>query len=181
MAIERKEIFMDESKRGSIIAGAGLVLLGVLFICLNLFQGITLAKSWPVIFFVIAFAFFLPGLAWPESRKGLAALYIPGTILFVIGLIFFFNTLTGIWAVWAYAWILIPASVGLGMMLAAKGGKWEHGVFLVGTWIALISLAVFAVFAALFGNLVLKFIGAGIMVVMGVLMLIRPFVKKAAV
>jgi hypothetical protein len=172
---------MNESKRGSIIAGVGLIVLGALFICLNLFQGITLAKSWPLIFFVIAFAFFLPGLAWADSRKGLAALYIPGTITLMLGLIFLFNTLTGYWAIWAYAWILIPASVGLGMMQAAKSGKWGHGVYLAGIWIALTSLAVFSVFAALFGNMVLKFIGAGIMVLMGVLMLTRSFVKKAAV
>lgn len=170
---------MNSKNRGSIIAGIGLVLLGGLFICLNLFPNITLGKTWPVIFFVVAFAFFLPGLAWPDSRKGLAALYIPGTILFVLGLIFLFCTLTGFWASWAFAWLLVPASVGLGMMLAAWSGKWEHGVWLVGVWIALVSLAVFAVFAALFGNALLKYTGAAVMVLMGVMMLLKPFLKKA--
>jgi hypothetical protein len=170
---------MNTKNSGSMIAGIGLVLLGALFICLNLFPGITLDKTWPVIFFVIAFAFFLPGLAWPESRKGLAALYIPGTIIFVLGLIFLFCTLTGFWAAWAFAWILVPASVGLGMMLAAWGGKWQRGVWLVGVWMALISTAVFAVFAALFGNTLLKYIGAGFMVLMGILLLVRSFLKKA--
>ena len=169
---------MKSKNSGSIIAGIGLVLIGALFIILNLFPNITISKTWPVIFLVIAFALFLPGLAWPESRKGLAALYIPGTIMLVLGLIFLYCTFTGFWAAWAFAWILVPASVGLGMVLAAWAGGWQHGVYLVGIWIALISLAVFAVFAALFGNIVLKYVGAGIMVVMGILMLVRPFLKK---
>ena len=169
---------MSETKRGSLIAGVGLVLLGALFICINLIPGFSLARTWPVIFFVIAFAFFLPGLAWPDSRRGLAALYIPGTILFVLGLIFLFNTLTNNWFVWAFAWILIPAGVGLGLILASWAGKWSHSIYLVGAWMALISVAIFAVFAALFGDMVLKLSGAGIMVLMGIFMLLRSFVKK---
>ncbi len=93
---------MKKTNNGSLIAGIGLVLLGALFICFNSVPGFTLAKTWPVIFFVIAFAFFLPGLAWPDSRRGLAALFIPGTILFALGVIFLFNTLSDIWVVWAY-------------------------------------------------------------------------------
>lgn len=169
---------MDETKRGSLIAGIGLVLLGALFIVINLLPGISISKTWPAIFFVIAFAFFLPGLAWPESRKGLAALFIPGTILFVLGLIFLFNTLSSNWVVWAFAWTLIPASVGLGMVLAAAYGRWARGAWLVGIWIALISVAVFAVLAAIFGDTTLKFIGAGIILLMGVGMMLRAVLKK---
>ncbi len=169
---------MNKRNSGSLIAGIGLILLGALFFVFNLIPGFTLAKTWPIIFFVIAFAFFLPGLAWPDSRKGLAALYIPGTIIFVLGAIFLFNTLTRNWGVWAFAWILIPASVGLGMILAGRAGHWDKGAELVGIWMALISLAIFAVFAALFGNPVTKFIGAGIMVLLGIAMLVRPFLKK---
>jgi hypothetical protein len=171
---------MKKTNSGSLIAGIGLVLLGALFICFNLIPGFTLAKTWPIIFFVIAFAFFLPGLAWPDLRKGLAALYIPGTIIFVLGVIFLFNTLTDVWIVWAYAWILIPASVGLGIAVAAWAGQWSRGARLVGIWIALISLATFAVFAAIFGNGAVRFFGAGIMVLMGIFMLIRSFIKKDA-
>ena len=172
---------MNETNRGSLIAGVGLVLLGAVFVVINLIPGSTIRYTWPVIFFVIAFAFFLPGLAWPDSRAGLAALFIPATILAVLGAIFLFNTISGNWAVWAFAWILLPASVGLGLMFAAQAGKWSHGVWLVGIWMALISMAIFAVFAALFGPGAVKFVGAGIMVVMGLLMLLRSFSKKPAV
>lgn len=171
---------MHHANRGSLIAGVGLVLLGALFICLNLIPGVTLRNIWPLIFFVIAFAFFLPGLVWPDSRKGLAALFIPGTIFFVLGAIFLFSTLTGYWIIWAFAWLLIPASVGLGMMLAAWAGGWSHGSWLVGVWMALVSMVLFAVFAALFGNTVVKFIGAGLLLLLGLFMLFRSFWKKPA-
>jgi len=171
---------MNESNRGTLVAGAGLILLGAFFICLNLIPGFNLHGTWPVIFIVIAFAFFLPALVWPRSRKGLAALFIPGTIFGVLGLIFLFNTLTGNWAVWAYAWTLIPASVGLGMLLASQTGGWGHGTWLVGLWMALVSVAVFAVFAALFGDMTLKFIGAGFMILMGLGLLARSIWMKPA-
>jgi hypothetical protein len=171
---------MKNTNRGSLIAGIGLILLGALFIVLNILPNITIRQTWPIIFLVAAFGFYLPALAWPESRKGLAALFIPGTILFVLGAIFLFNTLASDWRIWAFAWILIPASVGLGMMLAAWVGKWEHGVWMVGTWMATLSLALFAVFAAMFGQDLVRYIGAGLLVTMGLYLLIRSFLKKPA-
>jgi len=105
-------------------------------------------------------------------------LLIPGAIFFGLGVLFLYNTLSNNWAVWAYAWILIPASVGLGLMLAGKVGGWNNNVWLVGVWMALISVTVFAVFAALFGNIVVKFIGAGVLVALGLLLLIRSILKK---
>lgn len=170
---------MKPTNRGSLIAGIGLILLGALFVVFNLIPKITIRETWPIVFFVIAFAFALPSLAWPESKKGLAALLIPGAIFLGLGAIFLYNTLSHNWAIWAFAWILIPASVGLGLMLAGKVGRWNNSVWLVGVWMALISLTVFAVFAALFGNLAVKFIGAGVLVALGLLLLIRSILKKA--
>lgn len=168
-----------KTNRGSLIAGIGLIVLGALFIAFNLIPKITIRETWPIVFFVIAFAFCLPALAWPESKRGLAALFIPGAIFFVLGAIFLFNTLSHNWAVWAFAWILVPASVGLGLMLAGKIGQWNNNVGLVGTWMALISVVIFAVFAALFGAMVVKFIGAGVLLALGLVLLIRSIVKKS--
>jgi hypothetical protein len=172
---------MKDINRGSLIAGVGLVLLGALFIVFNLIPGFTIKQTWPIIFLVAGFGFCLPALAWPDSRKGLAALFIPGTILFVLGAIFLFNTLAKEWTIWAFAWILIPAAVGLGMMLAAKIGEWSHGVWVVGTWMAILCLSLFAVFAALFGHVIVKYVGAGLLVLMGVYLLVRSFLKKPVV
>jgi hypothetical protein len=173
---------MKEINRGSLIAGIGLISLGALFIVFNLIPGFTIKETWPIIFLVAGFGFCLPALAWPDSRKGLAALFIPGVILFVLGAIFLFNTLSGNWSIWAYAWILITGSVGLGMMLAAKVGEWSRGVWVVGAWMGILCLALFAVFAALFGGVnYLRYIGAGLLVVMGVLLIVRAVLKKQTV
>jgi len=175
---------MKDVNRGSLIAGIGLILLGGLFIGFNFIEGFGIKQTWPMILIVAGFGFCLPALAWPDSRKGLAGLFIPGTILFVLGAIFLFNTLTYVsprqntWNIWAFAWILIPASVGLGMMLAAKVGGWSHGVWVVGAWIGILSLALFGVFAAIFGTEIVKYVGAGILVVMGLYLLINSFLKK---
>jgi hypothetical protein len=171
---------MDKSKRGSFAAGIGLILIGAMFLVFYFIPGLSLHMTWPIIFLVLGFAFFLPGMAWPESRRGLAALYIPGTILLGLGVIFFSNTLSGNWYMWAYEWLLIPASVGLGMMLAAWGGNWNRVIWQVGLWIALISVAAFSVFAALFGDKVIKLVGAGILVLLGIGMLARSFMNKKA-
>lgn len=175
---------MKNINRGYLIAGIGLVFLGVLFIIFNLFSKITGAQTWPIILLVAAFGFFLPALVWPQSKKELASLYIPGAILFVLGAIFLFNTLTDQWGnVWLFAWLLIPGSVGLGLMLASWIGQWSHSVWTVGAWIAAISLVLFAVLAGLFGkSLPIKYTGAGCLLVLGLIFLIRSFLnKKAAV
>jgi hypothetical protein len=172
---------MKEINRGSLIAGIGLISLGALFIIFNLIPGFRI-DTWPIIFIVAGFGFCLPALAWPDSRKGLAALFIPGVIICVLGLIFLFNTLTNDWRIWAFAWILIPGSVGLGMMLAAQVGGWSRSVWVVGTWMGILCLALFAVLAALFGDSdAIHYVGAGILLLMGIYLLVRSLLKKPAV
>jgi hypothetical protein len=172
---------MKNINRGSMIAGVGLILLGALFIVFNLLPNIGFKETWPMILIVAGFGFCLPALAWSESKKGLSALFIPGVILFVLGGIFLFTTLVhGVRGTWSVAWILIITSVGLGMMLAAKVGEWDHTVFMVGAWIALVSLVLFAVLAAIFGAGVVKYVGAGLLLLLGLYLLINSFFKKKA-
>ena len=169
---------MSGSNRGSMVTGIVLIGLGALFVALNLIPGVSASKTWPLIFIVAAIGFFLPAFVWSNSRHGLAGLFIPGSILLVLGAIFLFNTLTGIWGIWAYAWILIPASVGLGLLSGAWVGKWDRNVWQVGVWMLIISLTVFALLASLFGNIVIKAIGAGLLVATGIVLLVRSFLKK---
>ncbi len=171
---------MNESNRGTMIAGIALIVMGALFFALNLIPGMDAGKTWPLILIVLGVGFCLPAFVWYKSKESLAGLFIPGCILLILGAIFLFNTLTGIWNVWSIAWILIPASVGLGLITAAAMGNWDRSVKMVGIWMLIISLCLFALFAALFANIVVKSIGAGILVVTGVIMLLRSFLKKPA-
>lgn len=171
---------MNESNRGTMTAGIILVVLGALFFAMNLIPGINAAKTWPLILVVLGIGFCLPAAIWPNSRESLAGLLIPGCILLVLGAVFLFNTLTGIWSIWAIAWILIPGSVGLGLITGSYAGKWDRSVRQVGIWMLALSLSVFALFACLFDNLVIKAIGAGMMIATGLILLIRSLIKKPA-
>jgi hypothetical protein len=56
------------------------------------------------------------------SGKSGAPLAIPGSIVTMIGLILFYQSLTDHWESWSYAWTMIITSVGIGIMIA---GAWS--------------------------------------------------------
>ena len=161
--------------RGTLYLAVLLIAIGVIVLGLNLIPGAGPAQTWPVILFVIAIAFFLPAFLWPVSRRGLAGMAIPGSILAVLAAILAYDTLTGDWSSWGYMWILIVASVGLGLILAASIGGWGRGTIVVGLWIAVSSLVVFSIFAGIFGGPVLRAIGPVLLIVVGVGFLARSF------
>lgn len=100
-------------RAGSTVAfGVVLVVLG-LFALLIQFTGFDAGESWPL--FVV-----IPGLTLlivGYISLGTGAL-IPGAILTVIGLILAYQSSTGDWPSWAFAWPLVaPGGVGLGLFL----------------------------------------------------------------
>jgi hypothetical protein len=172
---------MNESKKGTLATGIILVVLGAAFIIINLVPGLTASKTWPFIFIVAGIGFLLPAMIWPNARGGLAGLYIPGMIFITLGAIFLFNVLSSHWSIWAYAWILIVTAVGLGLYSGALMGKWHQDVRKTGLWMMLVSGALFAFFAALFGDMLVKAIGAGFLILMGILIVVRSLLKKQPV
>ncbi len=168
---------MNTMNRGSIVGAIVLIGMGVLFLVFNLL-GVTLTQTWPIIFFGIGAVFFLPALIWPSLRSGLASLYIPGVIMVGLGCIFLYDTLTNDWASWAYAWILITGSVGLGLALAGWIGEWGREVISVGWWMFVISLVVFSIFATIFGGSALKAAGPVVLILFGIWLLFRAVRRK---
>ena len=79
---------------------------------------------------------------------------------------------------WAYAWLLILVASGLGLALAAWIGAWGDAAIEMGVWMAIINGAVFGLFATLFGNLLLKNIGTGAILLGGFLLLLRWFLNR---
>ncbi len=158
--------------RGSIVVGGILVLIGAIFLFVNVFR-IDFGQVWPVIFFIIGAGFYLPVLLMPNDRRNLSSFLIPGTILFGLGTIFFYNILADNWGSWAYIWALIPASVGLGLLLAARVGDWGGDTMKVGFWMFVISTGVCLVLAAFFGGGNAGLIGAILLIALGVYLLIR--------
>ena len=170
---------MENNNRTSVVFAVILIGLGALMLILNLIPGMSFSKTWPIIFFVLAAGFFIPPLVWREARKGLAALFIPGSIMLTLGLIFIYCTISSDWVVWAYAWTLIPGGVGLGIVLASWYGEWGQATTMTGIWMLVISLMVFGLFGALFGKALLKAFGAILLILGGGLMLWRSLRKPA--
>lgn len=162
-------------ERGRVFVAILLLVAGGILLAGNLLSGWGSLLSWPVIFFVLALGFFLPAGLWHSQRKGLAGMYIPGVILLVLGAIFTYNTISGDWGAWAYLWALIPASVGLGLALAAWVGGWGEGTVWVGIIMMAVSLGVFALMASLMGSTMLGTVGPALMILLGIALLVRAF------
>ena len=160
------------NNRGSVVTGGILILIGAIFLFVNVFR-IDFGQIWPIIFFIIGAGFFLPVLLMPRERQNLAGLLIPGTILFGLGAIFFYNIFADNWGAWAYIWALIPASVGLGLLLAARVGHWGGDTMKVGFWMFVISTGVCAILAAFFGGGNAGLIGAVLLIGLGVVLLLQ--------
>lgn len=160
------------SQSSAIIVGGVLIVLGALFLAFNVLR-IDFGKIWPIIFFIIAAGFYLPVLLMTNERQNLSGLLIPGTILAGLGVIFFYNTLTNDWGSWAYIWTLIPASVGLGLIVAARVGHWGNEVMTVGFWMFVISAGLCFILAAFFGGGNAGALGAILLIGLGAWLLIR--------
>jgi len=175
------EGILKKSNRALVIVALYLILMGILFVTLMFIPGVSLDTAWPIIFVVFGITLFLPAIIWPSSRRGLAVLFIPGTMIVVLGLLFQYSTLMGDWAAWIYAWLLIPASFGLGLILAGKGGGWSRGVSRFGLGIFVLFSVAYGLFAALMGAMFMKALGAGLVVLSGVLILVAAFRKPSHV
>lgn len=104
---------------GGLIGGSILIGLGVLFLLGQFFNFMAWQFLWP--FFVVGVGglFFVGMLVGGKPAAGLA---IPGSIIGVIGLMLFYQNLTGHWSSWAYGWTVIVMAVGLGIWIAGLWG-----------------------------------------------------------
>jgi len=139
---------MDSQRRSSVAGGLVLILLGALFLAVQWVPGLQLWFSWPLIIIGIGVLLLIVGLL-----TGVLAMAMPACIVGGIGGLLYWQNATGNWESWAYAWTLIPGFVGVGMVLSGLLGGDTRQMVSGGGWLILISLVLFAVFAAFFGAL----------------------------
>jgi hypothetical protein len=93
--------------------GLVLVVVGVFFLIMRLFQIDLSTYGWPLYVIIPGLTLLIVGF----FSLGTGAL-VPGGIVTVTGLILAAQNATGDWASWAYAWTLVvPGGAGLGLFL----------------------------------------------------------------
>ena len=170
-------------RRRSFTLGFLLILMGAWFLAVQFVPGIEAwmerIADWPI--WVIG-----PGLIFIAAGliSGVTELMIPGSIVGGIGLILYYQNVTGDWQSWAYAWALIIVFVGIGIFLANLfKGKLRNGVneggppFMTG----LILFLIFgSIFRAAFGQSpLLGDYWPVLLMAVGLWMLIRPFFRRS--
>ena len=166
--------------RKNIAGGVVLILLGAFFIFWQLApENITgwfdRNLDWP--FYIIGTGLLFILIAILTGVGGLA---VPGAIIGGIGGILLYQWLTGDWVSWAYAWVLIPGFVGLGILLGSfisqdMRRERRNGLtmFVVST---LIGLVLWAAFHS--GSVAQTTVWALALILLGVYLLISAFFRK---
>jgi hypothetical protein len=141
---------------GNLILGIALIILGIFFFfgqALNQVFNIRISGfTWP-------FTVILPGVLLyiaaflTEVRAG-RGLAVAGSVITAVGVLLFFQNVTGLWATWAYAWALVaPTAPGLGLALFGVLRS-QSGLVREGLKIAAIGAIIFAVGATFFELLI---------------------------
>jgi hypothetical protein len=98
--------------RGRSITAFSLIGLGVLFLLSQIFGFSLFSLLWPLFVIIPGAAFLYFAITGDKKMAGLA---VPGTVITGTGLILLFQSITGYWQSWAYAWTLYPLFVGLAL------------------------------------------------------------------
>ncbi len=143
---------MEQTRRSSIAFGLILILVGAWFLATQMVPGLEarlgLTVSWPLLIVGLGVIFLLFALF-----AGIPGMTIPGCVITGIGILLYWQNLTGNWESWAYAWTLIPGFVGVGLILLGLLGPERRGPIAGGVWLIVISGVLFLVFGSFLGGL----------------------------
>jgi len=159
---------MQPAKKIVAFASISLVALGVVTLAVSLASGGKINASWPLVVIVLGAAFTLVGGALAGRSRYLALLYLPGTLLLALGLVFLLNVLTGDWAAWAYAWLLVLAGTGVGLVLVSRQLHWHPAMTYTGTGLVVGGISLAVLFGALTGGMFIMIMAPIILVAGGV-------------
>jgi hypothetical protein len=140
-----------ESVAGRQVIGTTLVLVGALLLLAE-FTDLDMGRwGWP--FFVIVPGAVLLGTGLTRSSRAGLGLTVAGSIVGAVGLLLLYQSVTGHWESWAYAWALVaPGAVGAGIWLWGVRAN-EAGRSQQGARVATIGLIIFLVGFAFFEGL----------------------------
>lgn len=166
--------------RSSLLWGIILILLGTLFLFFNLIDvlfhrldvGFSAWRLWPLALIAAGLAFFLAFLLSWSSREQVVGLLMPATLLATNGLVLLYQTLTGDWDSWRYAWTLEPIAVGGALLLMYVLGGRDRGLLVGGIIVGGIGLLLLVVFGSLWGGVIVRLAGPLLLVCSGLAILL---------
>jgi DNA-binding CsgD family transcriptional regulator len=156
-----------------------LIAAGVVLPVLNLVFHWEYNIALPLLFLVLGGGFFLVVSELRKKWVWAVYLYIPGLLMATFGIIFLFNILTADWNSWAYAWLLLLAAIGIGLLLANRELKQRSILNLIGWGLAISGITFFAVFGAVAGGLFIQVIAPIFLAAIGFLLYwLKPNLKN---
>jgi hypothetical protein len=163
--------------RGSISTAIILIAVGFWFLALEIFPGVKDFaygdKFWPIPIMGVGALLLLVGLITRSP-----GMFIPASIVGGIGGLLYYQNWTGNWESWAYAWALIPAFVGIGIILVGLAER-KRGVLFGGAWTLFSGLLLFGIFGSIFGGSILVARYWPVLVIaLGLLILGRSFIRQ---
>jgi DNA-binding CsgD family transcriptional regulator len=157
---------MDKLKLYTNITSIFLILIGLVFLVLEIFLGKKVSVALPMVFLMLGGADYLLTFVFMRMWKWAVWLFIPGSILLALGVVFFFNVVTNDWNSWSYAWLLVVAGIGQGLVLASRQGGWREEYSLIGAGLIVLGITFFVVFGMIAGGTVIR-ISAPVLIVLG--------------
>jgi hypothetical protein len=126
---------------GVVLIAVGAAALILREVGVNLFASIG-PWGWPLFIIVPGLVLLVAALI-PAPPRGLG-FAIAGAIVTAVGSLLLYQSQTGHWESWAYAWALLPTSAGVAMVLYGSFAR-ARGLVTNGLWMAGIAGVVFAV------------------------------------
>ena len=166
---------MDNARKLLTVASIFLVAVGVLSLVANLVLNASVNVSWPLLLMMLGAVFYILANRSSDKWTWAALFYIPGSVLIALGVVFLLNVITNDWNSWAYAWLLVVAGLGLGIVLAGRGQQWREEITLAGAGLIVAGVTLFTIFGAIGGGRFIQ-VMAPVLLVLGGLALrfLRP-------
>jgi len=150
-----------------------LVIVGMLLL-LGSLRVINWGNIWPIFPLAVGLAFYAGFFGRKEKPAGSVGLLMPGTILIILSLTFFYSNIMG-WDVWERIWPIAPFSVGAGFFAMYYWGTKERDLLIPGWILVGISLISYIIFGLGRGG---RIILALVVIVAGALLLLGASKSK---
>jgi hypothetical protein len=138
-------------RRQSLVVGIILIVIGGLILASQIwpayFDWLNSEQIWQVLMIVAGIGLLILGIA-----MHVPSLAVPACIVGGIGILLYWQSVTGKGQTWEYAWTLILGFVGIGFIVAGLLNSEGRSAFHNGSWLVVLSLVLFAIFGTIFGG-----------------------------